>query len=74
MKLLLDANISWRLVVKLQEHFTECFHVDHRVLPVPAKYTEIWNNALLNNQIIVTMMMTSSTLQTQKGFHPKLFY
>jgi predicted nuclease of predicted toxin-antitoxin system len=28
MKLLLDANISWRLEAKLKNHFTDCFHVD----------------------------------------------
>ena len=29
MRLLLDANISWRLAGKLKIHFDECKHVDH---------------------------------------------
>ena len=28
MKLLLDANVSWRLSVKLKIHFDDCSHVD----------------------------------------------
>jgi predicted nuclease of predicted toxin-antitoxin system len=28
MKLLLDANLSWRLISVLKEHFGECVHVD----------------------------------------------
>ncbi len=54
MKLLLDANISWRLTVKLKSHFTDCFHVDHIGLTVPAYDMSIWNYALLNELIIVT--------------------
>ncbi len=54
MKLLLDANISWRLVAKLKTHFTDCFHVDHIGLIIPAKDTEIWNHALENDLVIVT--------------------
>jgi len=54
MKLLLDANISWRLILKLKLHFEDCFHVDHIGITVPAKDIEIWNFALSNNLIIVT--------------------
>ncbi len=32
MKLLLDANLSWRLTVKLKSHFEDCLHVDQIVL------------------------------------------
>jgi hypothetical protein len=28
MKLLPDANLSWRLTDKLKVHFTDCMHVD----------------------------------------------
>jgi len=28
MKLLLDANLSWRLAALLSEHFGECMHVN----------------------------------------------
>ncbi len=58
MRLLLDANISWRLADKLKSHFDDCKHVDHVGLAVPASNTEIWGYAFQNNMIIVTMMKT----------------
>ena len=36
MKLLLDANISWRLAEKLKSHFADCTHVYHIALKIPA--------------------------------------
>ncbi len=54
MKLLLDANISWRLVAKLKLHFDDCLHTDNIGLVVPAKDTEIWAYAAAENLIIVT--------------------
>ena len=54
MKLLLDANVSWRLAARLQPYFSDCLHVDHIGLSVPAKDIEIWNYALANDCIIVT--------------------
>lgn len=56
MKLLLDANISWRLAARLKSHFEECLHVDYTGLNIPAQDIEIWNYALNNNLIIITMM------------------
>jgi predicted nuclease of predicted toxin-antitoxin system len=41
-KLLLDANVSWRLVSRLQPVFGFCEHVDHTSLPVPATDIQIW--------------------------------
>ena len=72
MKLLFDANISWRLVDKLQDHFKDCFHVDHIGLFVPAKDIEIWNYALINDLIIVTNDDDFLNLANQKGFPPKV--
>jgi predicted nuclease of predicted toxin-antitoxin system len=54
MKLLLDANVSWRLAARLKLHFTDCFHVDYVGLTVPAKDIEIWNYALANDCVIVS--------------------
>ncbi|MEO6330270.1 MAG: DUF5615 family PIN-like protein [Ginsengibacter sp.] len=45
MKLLLDANISWRLANKLKIYFDDCTHVDHVELAVPARDIEIWEYA-----------------------------
>lgn len=72
MKLLLDANISWRLTNRLKAHFDECHHVDFVDLAVPAKDIEIWNYALINQYIIVTNDEDFLNLITTKGFPPKL--
>ncbi len=49
MKLLLDANVSWRLTARLKLHFEECLHLDYIGLNMPPKDTEIWNYAIANN-------------------------
>ena len=72
MKLLLDANISWRLTNKLKSHFTGCFHVDHIGLTLPAKDIEIWNYALTNDLIIVSNDNDFLNLADAKGFPPKV--
>ena len=56
MKLLLDANLSYRLVNKVKEHFVEVLHVDNDKthLKYPAKDLDIWNYAKDNHFIIVT--------------------
>ncbi|MBC7536612.1 MAG: DUF5615 family PIN-like protein [Ferruginibacter sp.] len=72
MKLLLDANISWRLTAKLKSDFTDCLHVDHIGLTIPAKDIKIWDYALLNNLIIVTNDDDFLNLATDKGFPPKV--
>ena len=72
MKLLLDANISWRLIAKLKLHFTDCFHVDYIGLSIPAKDTEIWNYALSNKLIIITNDNDFLNLADTKGYPPKV--
>jgi predicted nuclease of predicted toxin-antitoxin system len=72
MKLLLDANISWRLIANLKPYFTACFHVDHIGLTIPAKDSEIWNYALVNGLIIVTNDEDFLNLASGKGFPPKV--
>jgi len=37
MKILLDANISWKLVNPLKQIFGDCAHVDYIGLNVPVK-------------------------------------
>lgn len=41
MKLLLYANLSWRLINKLKLHFVDCKHVDDMGLKIPAKDSQI---------------------------------
>ena len=72
MKLLLDANVSWRLVSSLKLHFEECFHVDNTGLNFPAKDKEIWNYALANDLLIVTNDEDFSHLVNVNGFPPKI--
>jgi predicted nuclease of predicted toxin-antitoxin system len=72
MKLLLDANISWRLIDKLKLHFEDCFHVDKTSLTVPAKDTEIWEFAKMNRLILVTNDEDFLNFILVKGFPPKI--
>ena len=72
MKLLLDANLSWRLTTLLSEHFGECTHVNKTELQKPAKDTEIWDYAAANGYIIVTQDSDFLNLFEAKGFPPKV--
>lgn len=72
MKLLLDANISWRLVHKLKPLLEDCLHVDNCELVSPAKDIDIWNFCLNNNFVIVTNDEDFVDLSNNKGFPPKI--
>lgn len=72
MKLLLDANLSWRLVERLKPQFADCVHVDRTGLAVPAKDLEIWIYALQHDFIIVTNDDDFLDLARVKGFPPKV--
>jgi predicted nuclease of predicted toxin-antitoxin system len=72
MKLLLDANISWRLCVSLGEHFGTCDHVNRVELTPPAKDSEIWKYALQNDYIIVTHDFDFLNLLEVHGCPPKV--
>lgn len=72
MKLLLDANISWRLCHLLKSHFENCFHVDHIGLKIPASDSDIWEYAQTNKLIIVTNDDDFVNLLNFKGYPPKI--
>jgi predicted nuclease of predicted toxin-antitoxin system len=72
MKLLLDANLSWRMIAILKQHFEECYHVDNIGLIVPAKDAEIWEYARVNNLLIVTNDEDFIDFINVKGFPPKV--
>jgi predicted nuclease of predicted toxin-antitoxin system len=72
MKLLLDANLSWRMIVVLKQHFEDCFHVDSIGLNVPASDKEIWLFAKQNNLIIVTNDDDFVDFSNYNGFPPKI--
>ncbi len=72
MKLLLDANVSWRSTAVLAEHFGDCIHVNNTELPKPAKDIEIWKYAAENGYTIVTQDSDFLNLFETKGFPPKI--
>ena len=72
MKLLLDANISFKLINILTPVFGECTHVDLIGLTVPAADNEIWNYALKNECIIITKDNDFLDLLELNGFPPKV--
>ncbi len=72
MKLLLDANISWRLVKMLHEKGIDCIHVEQTTLPVPASDRSIWEYALNENLVIVTNDEDFLNMSNLYGFPPKV--
>jgi predicted nuclease of predicted toxin-antitoxin system len=72
MKILLDANISWKLKETLEPIYGKCDHVDLIRLNVPATDKDIWNYALNNGYIIVTKDTDFVDLMELNGFPPKV--
>ena len=72
MKILLDANISWKLTNVLKPIFGECAHVDLIGLNVPADDIDIWDYALENGYTIVTKDNDFIDLLELRGFPPKV--
>lgn len=71
MKLLIDANISWRIVKKLDAKFN-VIHVEQTNLPIPATDREIWEFALENQMIIVTNDEDFIRFSISFSFPPKV--
>ena len=74
MKLLLDANISWRLCSPLAEEFGECFHVNKTGLVTPPSDSMIWNYARENDFVIVSHDTDFLDMLYAKGFPPKIIF
>jgi len=72
MKILLDANISWKLVTSLKPIFGDCAHVDFIGLNVPTEDIDIWNYAQNNGYIIITKDNDFVDLLELKGYPPKV--
>ncbi len=72
MTILLDANLSYRLVKKLANLFPDCLHVTKTGLPIPAEDIDIWRWARLNNRIIITNDDDYYHLANTYGFPPKV--
>jgi predicted nuclease of predicted toxin-antitoxin system len=72
MKLLLDANISRRIVPEMADLFGECAHVNTIGLPIPPTDTQIWDFAKKHGCIIVTQDSDFLHFFEAKGYPPKV--
>lgn len=72
MKLLLDANISWRVIKNIESCFPDCLHSKDIKIKQPAKDIEIWNYAKQNNFTILTHDDDFEKLLLLKGAPPKV--
>lgn len=72
MKLLLDANISWRISKIIENDFLDCFHSKDIPINQPAKDFEIWEYARKNNFTILTHDDDFEKLLLLKGAPPKV--
>ena len=73
MKLLLDQNISSRVVVQLREHFKEIYSIREFGL-TDALDLKIWEFAKANEFTIVTFDEDFYKIQLIKGFPPKIIW
>ncbi|MEZ4827755.1 MAG: DUF5615 family PIN-like protein [Bacteroidia bacterium] len=72
--LLLDENLSFRLLKKIEAVFPYSEHVTRCGLPFPVKDYEIWNYARQNNLIVVTFDEDFSDLLSLNGSPPKVIW
>lgn len=72
MKILLDANLSWRLINQLTPTFPHVLHVERTGLPIPAEDNDIWEWAKANDYVIITNDEDFFNLLIQRGFPPKI--
>lgn len=73
MQLLLDENISYRLVKKIISYFPNCIHISD-VLPKQSTDRTIWEFALKNNYCIVTFDEDFIEMGLLKGYPPKIIW
>lgn len=72
MNLLIDANISWRIVKILNSYFSTIIHAKDLNVKQPAKDIEIWNYCKTNNFTIITHDNDFEKMLLAKGGTPKL--
>jgi len=73
MKLLFDQNISFRILKKLSEAYSDSSHVKTEGL-MNASDMEIWEYAKNQHFIIVTQDSDFNDLYLMKGFPPKILW
>ncbi len=72
MKLLLDANLSWRLARLLKSEFEEITHTVDCGFKEDAPDIDIWNYARKNGFTIITNDEDFYRLALSMGFPPKI--
>ncbi|KUJ59383.1 hypothetical protein AR687_23550 [Flavobacteriaceae bacterium CRH] len=72
MKLLFDANISWRILKLTGNDFPDSLHANTIPVKQPAKDIEIWEFAKQNNFTILTHDDDFEKLLLLKGVPPKV--
>lgn len=72
MKLLLDANISWRIIKLIANDFSDCLHSNEIKVPQPAKDIAIWEFAKKKDFTILTHDDDFEKLLLLKGAPPKV--
>ncbi|MDQ1265198.1 MAG: hypothetical protein QG635_348 [Bacteroidota bacterium] len=73
MKLLLDHNISWRIISVLTKHFEESKHVN-QIGSRRLTDLMIWEYARKNYYIIVTYDSDFSDISLLRGIPPKVIW
>ena len=73
MKLLLDQNLSYRLVAALKDTIPELTHVKYEGLQ-DAEDQEIWETARRKGYTIVTLDIDFYELQLVKGIPPRIVW
>ena len=74
MKLLLDENLSWRLIKKLFSIFPEVVHVSSLQISQPANDISIWNYAEKNGFTIVSKDDDFEKIVILRKAPPKLIF
>ena len=72
MKVLLDANISFKLKSRLRDYFSDIEHVDWINIEQPATDSGIWKWAKSQNAIIITNDDDFYHFSNLYGFPPKV--
>jgi predicted nuclease of predicted toxin-antitoxin system len=72
MNLLIDANISWRILKILNSYFPTIIHAKNIDVLQPAKDIEIWNYCKKNNYTILTHDEDFQKILLTKGSPPKV--
>lgn len=72
MNILIDANISWRIIKILNNYFTNVIHSRDLDVVQPAKDLEIWSFCNKNNYTIITHDDDFEKIILIKGSPPKV--